>query len=727
MSLNLDLVKAVRRAVADDERAKDIDPCTVDSSFQGKGINHLWSADGIDGVTYCEPPVAASCVDMDCACNRSYLSREQQRYDCHVYAKGLDRDSAAKDIGRELSGIDEDHKWLDWFFETHGDEFYSAWMEFSTADNKHGSSFFNLTRLLLDDSDWVNKRAKHSSDYILPFLNLHSFEATVDQTETMSRFLDLVINRVKYLPQDFFLTDLEQTELGWQTGLVDVTFNASCVIIRGRAHGTLCDYKKSQVHGGYSMGAPRYMVGLRGQRRLYGHIRRMLQGMVRPDPNMIEPDNTQGQSFIQQHSSSRLQCPLSFPDVDRHSSPPPTAKSLTSWRYDIILRKQSGSRALLRLRTDPDHVLSRIEYLATQLADAPYITDEWDHLTSALWSADHRRFVVFNGAIAQLDCVREAAKSLITEPCRTTTIAYDAALDCMIGIIDGSLQDLCVGSSSELAKHLVYYREDKFEGRNEFVKEMKGIDDEVLAQRGCGLDRMPGFLDTLASDGIDRPEWLQPTDVLSVCAETLTRSSLCKVPEPIPEILKDMAVLCQLAVSVRTLSPRLVDARRDSLLESHLSFADPDEDGGLDEMRQLHPWNFPSALASSRCLEYFYASCCDRSDLESSTEARTRLDAFWTSLQATSPSTLTDSSGDTSEYLGSSWRYDNGSDESEIHPSLRSDNAVAGPKHRNNVEPTPVSPVQRNGYQLLASGWTVNVILVSKSQATFWKLFDGRS
>ncbi|KAK6433601.1 hypothetical protein LTR95_010224, partial [Oleoguttula sp. CCFEE 5521] len=440
------------------------------------------------------------------------------------------------------------------------------------------------------------------------------------------------------------------------------------------------------------------------------------------------PDNTQWQSFIQQRSSSKLQSPLSFPDVDRHFGPPLTAKSLASWRYDLGWRKQSGSDALLRLRTEPDHVLSRINYLASQLVDAPYITDEWCYLTSALWGADHRRFVVFDRAIAQLDRVREAAKRLITDPCRTTTIAYEAALDSMIEIIDVSLQVLCVGSASELAKHLMYYREDKFDGRNEFVNELKGLEHEVLAQRGCGLDRMPGFLDTLASDGIDRPDWLQPTHVLSVCAESLTRSTLCKVPEPVLEILKDMAVLCQLAVGLRTLSPRLVDARRDSPLDTHLSFADSDSDGVLDEMRQLQPWKLSNALASSRCLEDFYASCCDCGDLESCAEAWTRLDAFWTSLQATSQSAVVDSSGDTSEYLESPWRYDNGSDGNELHPSLRSGNAVAGPKRRINVEPLPVSPVQRNGYQQLASGWTVNVILVSKqSQATFWKLFDGRS
>nr|OQO27714.1 hypothetical protein B0A51_07112 [Rachicladosporium sp. CCFEE 5018] len=617
MSHNLDLIKAVRKVVADDECAKGIDLCTVDSSFQAKRINHLWSADGIDGVTHFEPPVTASWVDKDCACNRTYTSREQQRYDCHVYTKGLDCDGAAEDIGRELSGIDEDYKWFTWFFETHGDEFYSATMD----SRRRTTSMAHLARLLLDDSDWVNKRTDHSSDYVLPFLNLQSFEATVDQTETMLRFLDLVINRVKYLPKDFFFTDLEQTELGWQTGLVDVTFNERCVVIRGYAYGTLCDYKKGEVHGGYSMGTPRYMVGLRGQRRLYGHIRRMLQSMVRPNPDMLRPDNTQWQTFIRQRSPSRLQSPLSYPDVDRHFGPPPTAKTVASWRYDLSQRKQSGSGPLLRLRIEPDHVPSRIEYLATQLADA-----------AVPRSADHRRFVVFDGAIAQIDRVREAAKSLITEPCRTTAIAHEAALDSMTGLVDSSSQELCVDSSSELAQHWVYYREDRFEGRNEFVNY---IDNELLAQRGCGLDRMPGFLDLLASDGIDRLEWLQPSHVLSVCAETLARPSLCKVPEPIPEILKDMAVLCQLGVSLRSLSPRLVDARRDSPLEIYLSFADPDEDGVLDEMR---------------------------------------------------------------------------------------------PKHRENVEPSPVFPVQRNGYQLLASGWMVNVILVSKqSQVTFWKLFDGRS
>ncbi|OQO14778.1 hypothetical protein B0A48_00160 [Cryoendolithus antarcticus] len=289
MSHNLDLIKTVRKAVADDECAKGIDLCTVDSSFQGKGINHLWSADGIDGVTHFKPPVTACWVDKDCACNRTYLSREQQRYDCHVYTKGLDCDGAAEDIGRELSGIDEDYKWFTWFFETHGDEFYSASMDF----RRRTKSMAHLARLLLDDSDWVNKRTDHSSDYVLPFLNLQSFEVTVNQPETMLRFLDLVINRVKYLPKDFFFTDLEQTELGWQTGLVDVTFNERCVVIRGYAYGTLCDHKKGEVHGGYSMGTPRYMVGLRGQRRLYGHIRRMLQSMVRPNPDMLRPDNTQ--------------------------------------------------------------------------------------------------------------------------------------------------------------------------------------------------------------------------------------------------------------------------------------------------------------------------------------------------------------------------------------------------------------------------------------------------
>ncbi|KAK5123150.1 hypothetical protein LTR85_003348 [Meristemomyces frigidus] len=211
-------------------------------------------------------------------CAKHFRTLSEQAIASRAYADMLDYGGVHKLAANFTGSIFEDLEYLRQKIRSHGDAIVNRWKKKSETQRRAFvlaivPDMFEKKapqpRLAYSGDGWIWKR-QHRNVFLLPYL-------TVDNIcDDKSKLISLLHNRTCYGPQDWVMFDSEQLQDGYCRGSLELRFSPGCVVMHGKAYGTLVNWDREAAHAWTIVGWPRAHLILEAQAKLLHFLRGMV-------------------------------------------------------------------------------------------------------------------------------------------------------------------------------------------------------------------------------------------------------------------------------------------------------------------------------------------------------------------------------------------------------------------------------------------------------------------
>lgn len=358
-------------------------------------------------------PSPSSCTD--CAiCQFHFESPEQQKFDSIAYHHHVSDTDAQDCISELLQSIEKSRLHLRSRLQTHGDNFLKRWQKLGQKAlldrlrkfDIEQKAWPQLHRYLHFDLGWHEKR-QHRRAFLVPQINAEAL------SKDTSRFLRLVHHRTTHMPADFFWDDMRALIFPVSQGLLEKTFNSSCMVTNGGSRGTLVPWDRDQMHDEQICGFPVAKIVLESQDLLMRTICTMFDGMVGDlkvgSGNKKWDAAAHGNYFLDAAESDRR-----YPILEEPYGPPPKDQipDLKGWVY---LREETLMDHIVDLETDPlfmqetmHDMTSARQVLESGQASKKAQNRFWVSAARDVWLWDYIRVIDWGEFVQHLNLVQDA-------------------------------------------------------------------------------------------------------------------------------------------------------------------------------------------------------------------------------------------------------------------------------------------------------------------------------
>ncbi|KAN0092460.1 hypothetical protein V8E51_018307 [Hyaloscypha variabilis] len=232
------------------------------------------------------PLYTPPCTCLECESQFTPMFKQQNEHNHHAYAGSLSFRDAERSVQEYSRSAGIDRSFLRDKFREQSKAIIDTWSNFSVLERK---------KVLLGADNTMYEfqwgEARHTVAFQwgdigtamrdFRIFNLLSYVNLEALSQDPARFLNLLMNRINYSPQDWAPYDSHLLRLPWNTGAFERYFNQNCVVMQGPNYGSSLVPWSQLAHTWEIIGFPRAQLILEAQKELMKILRGVVEIILR--------------------------------------------------------------------------------------------------------------------------------------------------------------------------------------------------------------------------------------------------------------------------------------------------------------------------------------------------------------------------------------------------------------------------------------------------------------
>jgi len=214
------------------------------------------------------------------------MFKQQNEHNHHAYAGSLSFREAERSVQEYSRSARIDRSFLGDKFREQSNAIIDTWTNFSVLERKKVLLGADNT---MYEFQWGEARHTVAFQWVdigtamrdFRTFNLLSYVNLEALSQDPARFLNLLMNRINYSPQDWAPYDSHLLRLPWNTGAFERYFNQNCVVMQGPNYGSSLVPWSQLAHTWEIIGFPRAQLILEAQKELMKILRGVVEIILR--------------------------------------------------------------------------------------------------------------------------------------------------------------------------------------------------------------------------------------------------------------------------------------------------------------------------------------------------------------------------------------------------------------------------------------------------------------